>query len=95
LTRHTYPHHTQTVNIVYLQAGWTAKGDVIAHIALDLPYYALSTPLQAGHVMTAGLSKNHSCENYTTMGQCVVTEGLLNSNMLECSVRRFTDTPLS
>ena len=53
LPRHTYPHHTETVKILYLQPGWTAAGDVSAHIAQDLPTTHFPTPLQARHVMTA------------------------------------------
>jgi len=53
LPRHTYPHHSEIVKIVYLQPGWTAAGDVSAHIAQDLPTTHFPTPLQARHVMTA------------------------------------------
>ena len=54
LPRHMYPHHTETVKIVCLQSGWTAAaGDVIAHIAQDLPTTHFPTALQVRHVMNA------------------------------------------
>jgi hypothetical protein len=55
-------------------------------------YYALSNSFASQTRNDCRLwVKNHSCENYTIMGQCVVTEGLLNSNVLESSICRLTN----